>query len=267
MSRWYEMTDHLYDRVVQLQERYGPHALARFQPRREGFDPEDRFTELVQRRVGRDDLVVDVGTGDGEWLLTKVAPLVRVAIGFDYAAGRLRLALQRRPALGLTNVDFLLADGRRIPLRDVAASAIINRRGPWTENEQFFEEGLRILAPGGLALEISIGEENARELEAAFGERGQMYEWHAHRRSSLHELTVLYRRHGLEPLVAESHVTTEVFLSREALVYRLESSPTIEGFDPERDAALVDRVVAEHGGPDGIPLTVHRVCLVARKTG
>ncbi len=37
--------------------------------------------------------------------------------------------------------------------------------------------------------------------------------------------------------------------------------------DPDVDAPLVDRIVAEHGGPDGVRLTVHRLRLVARKTG
>lgn len=263
MTRWYESTNHMEDHAVLLQQRYRAEALARLQPVREGYDPEDRFTELVQQHVHSDDLVVDIGTGDGSWLMTKVTPLVRRAVGFDYAARRLWLALQGRRRLGLTNVEFLLADALRVPLRDGAATAIVNRRGPWTESEPFFVEGLRILAAGGLTLEISIGEENARELDGAFGGRSQMHEWLSASRSHLDELVARYRAGGLEPLVAETHVTAEVFPSREALVYRLVTSPAIEGFDPERDAPLVDRVIAEHG----LSLTVHRICLVARKVG
>ena len=267
MTRWHETTDHLYDRVALLEERYGPDALARLQPRREGFDSENRFTELVQQRVGREDVVVDIGTGNGEWLLTKVAPLARFAIGFDYAARRVWLALQRRRALGLTNAELLLADGRRIPLRAAAANAIINRRGPWTADETFFIEGCRVLAEDGLALEITIGEQNATQIEDVFGERDQLREWVSRGFSRLEALCELYQRHGLEMLVAESHVATEFFASREALVYRLESAPIVVDFDAEADRPLVDQVIARYGGPDGIPLTMHRLCLVARKTG
>jgi SAM-dependent methyltransferase len=265
VTRWYQSTDHLYDRAAALQERYGPERLASFRTRIEGPDAEGRFTELVRQQVGGDDVVVDIGTGDGSWLMTNVAPLVRRAIGFDYAGRRLWLGVQRRASLGAANVEFLLADGYRIPLRDGAATAIINRRGPWTADDQFLGEGLRILRPGGLALEIGIGEENGRELEEAFGARNQMYAWRARGRSRLEELLELFRRYGLEPLVAESHVATEVMPSREAFVYRLETTPGIDGFDPEADAPLVDQIVAQCGRPDGIHLTVHRVCLVARK--
>lgn len=266
MTRWYESTDHMEDRAVRLQERLGPEALARFSPLLDGFDAEARFTELVQQYVRPDDVVVDIATGDGEWLLTKVAPLARFAIGFDYAARRLWLALQRRRALGLTNAELLLADGRRIPLRDAAANAIINRRGPWTADETFFIEGCRVLAEDGLALEITIGEQNATQIEDVFGERDQLREWVSRGFSRLEALYELYQRHGLEMLVAESHVATEVFPSREALIYRLESAPIVVDFDAEADRPLVDQVIARHGGPDGIPLTMHRLCLVARKT-
>ena len=91
-----------------------------------------------------------------------------------------------------------------------------------------------------------------------------MHSWRT--RDRLAEMTELYEHHALEVLVAESHVTTEVFPSREALVYRLQTAPGVEAFDPRTDASLIDRVVADHGVAEGIRLTVHRICLVARKT-
>ena len=124
-------------------------------------------------------------------------------------------------------------------------------------------EGLRILAPGGLALEITIGEQNARELIDVFGDRAQMHAWRT--RDRLGEMIQLYEEHGLEVLVAENHVTSEVFSSREALVYRFQTAPGIEAFDPDADAPLIDRVVSDHGDAEGIRQTVHRICLVARK--
>ena len=39
-----------------------------------------------------------------------------------------------------------------------------------------------------------------------------------------------------------------------------------EDFDPDADASLIDRVVSDHGDAEGIRQTVHRICLVARKT-
>ncbi len=262
MTRWQDSTDHLEDRAVVLKKQYGEEQLAAFRPRRGDFDPEDRFTELVSEYLAPDDVVVDIGTGDGMWLLAEVYPRVRRAVGLDYSARRQWLAVQQKAAL-LANAEFLLCDARRIPLRDSAASAIINRRGPWSADEDFMNEGLRVLASGGLALEITIGEQNARELNDVFGDRAQMYPWRT--RDRLGEMVGLYREHGLEVLVAENHVTSEVFSSREALVYRFQTAPGIEAFDPDADAPLIDRVVSDHGDAGGIRQTVHRICLVARK--
>ena len=147
MTRWYDSTDHLEDRAAALIQNYTAKELRALQPVREDFDPEDRFTDLVREYLSPDDVIVDIGTGTGEWLLAEVYPRVRMALGLDYSARRLWLAAQRKAGLG-SNAEFLLADARHIPLRDNAASAIINRRGPWTENEEYIREGLRILAPG-----------------------------------------------------------------------------------------------------------------------
>ncbi len=263
MTRWRDSTDHMEDRAVVLAQQYGAEQIAAFRARRGDFDPEDRFAELVREYLAPDDVVVDIGTGDGTWLLAHVNPHVRRALGLDYSARRLWLAAQRKTALR-AKAEFLLSDARRIPLRDRAASAIISRRGPWTAVEDFMREGLRILASGGLTLEITIGEQNARELNEAFGDRAQMYAWRT--RDRLGEMIELYGEHGLEVLVAENHVTYEVLPSREALVYRFQTAPAIEAFDPDADASLIDRVVSDHGVAEGIRLTVHRVCLVARKT-
>jgi SAM-dependent methyltransferase len=253
---------HLYDGVARLQERLGADAVDRLRPTIEGDNGEARFTELVQQHVGVEDVVVDIGTGDGTWLLRNVAPRVRRAIGLDYARGRFRTALRVREELGATNVDFLLADGRRIPLRDNIATTITSRRAPWTADEEFFAEGCRLLAPGGLGLEIGIGAENGKELDAAFGERSQMHAWQASGRNTLDEQIALFRRYGLEPFVTESYLAMEVFPSREALVFRLETSPAVDGFDPKADAALVDLVI----DASGLRMTTHRFCLLAKKT-
>lgn len=266
MTRWYDSTRHLYDGVDAWLEKYGPDAYERLQPRRDGVSGEERFTELVQQHVHPDDTVVDVGTGDAGWFMKNVAPLAGRAVGFDYAARRLWHGAQQRRTSGATNVELLLADGRSIPIADGAACVITNRRGPLTYHDDFTREGLRILAPGGLALEITIGEQNARELDGAFGERSQMHEWYASGDRRLDTMRALYRRFNLEVVIAESYVCWEVFASREAFLFRLETTPAVDGFDPEADAPLVDQVIERSGGAEGLALTVHRLILAGRKT-
>jgi hypothetical protein len=75
----------------------------------------------------------------------------------------------------------------------------------------------------------------------------------------------MYRAHGLKPIVAESLLTHEYFPGREGLVFRLETTPSVDDFDPVADSGLVDQVVARNLTDRGIRVTMHRLVLVARK--
>jgi ubiquinone/menaquinone biosynthesis C-methylase UbiE len=261
VSRWYESTRHLYDHVDEWAAKHGPDANDRLRPRRDGESGEERFTQLVQQHVRPGDTLVDIGTGDAGWLMKQIAPHAHRAVGFDHAARRLWHGAQRRTALGAKNVELLLADGRQVPMKSGSADVITNRRGPLTYNDEFMREGLRILAPGGLAFEISIGEQNARELDEVFDERSQMHGAYASGELRLDTLAAFYRRYGLKVFIAESYLCRETFASREALLFRLETTPAIDGFDPDGDAPVIDRFMAEHG----LSLTVHRLVFAARK--
>jgi hypothetical protein len=261
MTHWSERISHLYDQVDEWLGKYGPDAYERLKPERDGPSGEERFTQLVQQHVSPSDTLVDIGTGDAAWLVREIAPHVRRTIGFDYGARRLWHGSQNLASTPASNSELFLGDARQIPLRNATASAIINRRGPWTAGEDYMREGLRILSAAGLALEITIGEQNAHELDDLFGERNQMHTALATGRQRIEAVTELYRSHGLDVLVAESYLSTETFASREALFFRLETTPTIDAFDPEADAPLVDAFVDRHC----LSLTVHRLCFVGRK--
>jgi ubiquinone/menaquinone biosynthesis C-methylase UbiE len=261
MPHWSQRTSHLYDSVNRWLEKYGQDAYERLKPERDGPSGEERFTELVLQHITPSDTVLDIGTGDASWLMREVAPHVRRAIGLDYGARRLWDGAQSRTATPDANTELFLADARHIPLRDGSADALINRRGPWTAGDDYMREGLRILKPKGLALEITIGEQNARELDGLFGERNQMHHALASGRPRLDSVPDVYRAHGLEVLLAESYISTEVFASRDALFFRLETTPTVDGFDPVADVPGVDAFIEGHG----LSLTVHRLCFVSTK--
>jgi protein-L-isoaspartate O-methyltransferase len=262
---WYEATDEPYDRITQRLARRSPEEVERLRAKPEGPDPEARFTDLVGGYLRSADVVLDVGTGDGEWLMTQVAPRVRHALGVDVAGRRLWQALQLRAALGSRNVSLLLADARRLPLADDAVDVVISRRGPLTADERSFAEGCRLLRRKGLILEITIGEQDGQEVYEVFG-RGQMY-GERERGPRLDRLVAMYRAHGLVLMEAESVVTSVYLPGREALTFTLEVTPMVEDYDSERDAALVEGVLARHSTARGIHVTMHRLILVARKKG
>lgn len=82
----------LYDVVAQRLREYRPEDIEGLQGRADKPDPEDRFTGLVYEHLKADDVALDVGCGDGNWLRLIVAPRVAVTVGVDYGIARLEQA-------------------------------------------------------------------------------------------------------------------------------------------------------------------------------
>ena len=253
----------LYDVVAERLRAYTPEGLERLRGRAEKPDPEDRFTALVFERLKPDDLVLDVGCGDGNWLRLVVAPRAARTVGIDYGIARLEHArdAQRRAPVG--GLAYVWADARSLPFPDSTFSALIDRRGPLTASDHYLREGLRVLRPGGLVFEIGIGELNTSELHEVFG-RGQMH-GERERGPRLARLQELLQQHGATPLLAESHTTRMRYPGREGLVHFLETTPALPDFDRDRDAASVDQVVRDHSSDGDVILTMHRIIVIAQK--
>src|SRR5206468_5673697 len=82
----------LYDLVAERLRAYGPEAVERLRGRADKPDPEDRFTALVYERLNADDIALDVGCGDGNWLRLVAAPRAARTVGVDYGIARLEQA-------------------------------------------------------------------------------------------------------------------------------------------------------------------------------
>ncbi|HEY8173864.1 MAG TPA: class I SAM-dependent methyltransferase, partial [Dehalococcoidia bacterium] len=238
-------------------------AVERLRGHAEQPDPEDRFTALVYERLGPDDLVLDIGCGDGNWLRLVVAPRAARTIGLDYGIARLEQARDAQRAMPIRGLTYAWADARHLPFASSTFSAIINRRGPLTASDAYMREGCRVLRTGGLIFEIGIGEQNAREVYEVF-RRGQMF-GEPERGPRVERLQTFLREHGCTPLLAESLTTRVRFAGRDGLVFVLETTPMIEDFNRERDASRVDEVVRRHSTEGTVILTMHRTIVIAQK--
>jgi ubiquinone/menaquinone biosynthesis C-methylase UbiE len=253
----------LYDVVADRLRAYGPAAVERLRATADKPDPEDRFTALVYERLRHDDVVLDVGCGDGNWLRIVAAPRAARTVGLDYGIARLKLACDAQRAEAVAGLTYAWSDARHLPFRDDAFSVLISRRGPLTASDAYMREGCRVLRAGGLLFEIGIGEQNAREVYEVFG-RGQMF-GEPERGPRIERLQAFLRTHGCTPLLAESLTTRMRVPGREGLVFMLETTPMVEDFDLARDAQHVDEVVRRYEVDGTVSLKMHRVIVIARK--
>jgi methyltransferase family protein len=254
-----------YDRAARHLANYSREQLAELRAVVDDPNPEAIFTDLVTQGVRSEDQVLDIGTGDGYWLMQYVGPRVRLAIGLDNGEVRLGQGLRAKADNRAENVQFMLADARQIPLADQSVSVIANRRGPFGDpsDPRYFAEGFRVLEVGGRAFEIGIGELNAREVSQVFG-RGQMLEEEG-RGPIIERIAATRREKGFQIDRLIDMPTFEYFPNREALELRLLTAPIFEEFDPQSEAHLVDEVVRRYSTERGIRLTFHRTLLVSTK--
>jgi SAM-dependent methyltransferase len=253
----------LYDVVAERMRTYGPEAVQRLQGRADKPDPEDRFTALVYERLKPDDVVLDVGCGDGNWLRLIAAPRVSRTVGVDYGIARLEQARDRQQEQPLAGLTYAWADARHLPFARGSFSVLIDRRGPLTADDRYMVEGHRVLRSGGLVFDIGIGEEDAQEVYEVFG-RGQMF-GERERGPRVERLRTYFGDHGYSTLLAENLQTRVRLAGRDGLLFRLETTPMMEDFDRERDADGVDEVVRRNSLDGSVVLTMHRTLVIARK--
>jgi ubiquinone/menaquinone biosynthesis C-methylase UbiE/RimJ/RimL family protein N-acetyltransferase len=226
----------------------------------DGSDGEREFDQQLQERVrGKD--VLDVGCGPGEFTL-HVARRANSVVGIDTSSTALELARGSLPKPGATNVLFRHADIRRLPFPDGSFDVVYSRRGPASADKHSLSEALRVLRPGGIFMEITIGERDKQNLAEIFG-RGQMLGF----RGQVSDVKRRWLREvGFREARSRDYVATEVFRSMDDLLARLRSAPIIPSFDPAKDRLSLERVNAECTTDRGVETPVHRVLLSARKS-
>jgi ubiquinone/menaquinone biosynthesis C-methylase UbiE len=225
----------------------------------DGSEGETEFAEEVRRRTGGRE-VLDLGCGPGRFTLQIAARAKRV-VGVDISTTALQLANARRRRSKLRNVRFRLAKASKLPYPSKRFDVVYSRRGPGTDSLRTLSEAYRVLRPGGVFLEITIGERDKQNIARIFG-RGQMLKVSG-------QVSLLKRRMlervGFEQVVARDYLATEVFHAMPDLLVRLRTAPIIPRFNEVRDRKSLERVERLCRTERGIETPVHRVILIARK--
>jgi ubiquinone/menaquinone biosynthesis C-methylase UbiE len=111
------------------------------------------FTAYAERWINHDSTVLEVGPGGGKWT-TRISPMAKRVIVLDVAEEMLKRTKARCDAAGLTNVEFLLGDGKDFqPLTDGCVDFFfsydvfvhIALEDTWP----YAQEIARVLKPGG----------------------------------------------------------------------------------------------------------------------
>ncbi len=225
----------------------------------EGESGEDYFDRIVlDAAKGRD--VIDIGCGRGEFTLS-VARVASRVLGVDFSQNAISKALENSKATRTANVEFKLADARKIPVPDASFDLAFSRRGPAMDSLLSITESYRVLRRGGRLIQQEGGERDKLNWKQVFG-RGQNFPFTGR---IAEEKKRLLSEAGFKNIDVREFEATEYFKTLRDVVMRLETTPIVPSFDKNTDEALLEKIGKTCVDEKGIKTNEHRLVITATK--
>lgn len=216
------------------------------------------FYEEVVRHTRSSNLLLDIGTGGGESILS-IAEEALLLVGIDLAQGMIETAQHNLQATGgHSNVRFLHMDAEELAFPDHFFNVVSSRHSGFSASEVF-----RVLAQGGIFLTQQVSEHDKLNLSVAFG-RGQSFgiQPGTLMKRYKHELQIA----GFRDIQAREYNVVEHYATPEDLMFLLTHAPIIPDFGKvDTDFERFQQFVNEHHDEKGIRTNSARFMITARK--
>lgn len=216
------------------------------------------FLEVVKEFLDENVVLLDIGTGGGEKIL-QLAKSCKKIVGIDNSPEMINKANENLVESNKPNVEFRVAESDNLPFEDNSFDIVTSRHAPFDSKEVG-----RVLKEKGIFLTQQVGEDDKKNLKEVFG-RGQC----SGRRSG--DLIRRYVRDledaGFEIIRNDRYDASEYYKDIRDIIFLLEHTPTIPGFDRNKDKDALERLEREFMTDKGIKTNSERFLLVARKLG
>ncbi|TNJ67010.1 class I SAM-dependent methyltransferase [Paenibacillus hemerocallicola] len=215
------------------------------------------FYEEVTRRCKKSDVLLDIGTGGGERLLS-IADRALLLVGIDQANGMIRTANANLLKTGKPNIRFLQMDAENLEFPEGFFNIVSCRHCAFHA-----EEVAKVLVQGGIFLTQQVCEGDKRNIAEMFG-RGQFSG------SRDDQLIHTYRSElneaGFSDIRSFEYDATEYYQTYEDLVFLLKYTPIVPGFgQSENDFAVLEKFIEQNQTDQGIRTNSKRFMLIATK--
>jgi SAM-dependent methyltransferase len=179
-----------------------------------------QFYDEVTQRCKKTDIVLDIGTGGGEALLS-IAHTSLLLVGVDLSDGMIQTASHNLEISNKTNVRFFQMDAENLSFPEGFFNVVTCRHSPFNAIEI-----AKVLVKDGIFLTQQVSENDKLNLTQAFG-RGQNTDLDG---------TLKYRyveelnKAGFSDVQSFEYEATEYFETYEDLVFLLKHTPIIPNF-------------------------------------
>lgn len=211
------------------------------------------FLEIIKRFVNEETILLDVGTGGGEKLL-RIAKFVKKAYGIDNSKHMITTANRNLAKLKMSNVEFKLADAKKLPFKKECFNIVMCRHAPF-----YAEEVFRVLKPGGVFFTQQVGEKDKQNIKKIFG-RGQSFGEKP--RSFMNKCIQELKNVGFKILRKNTYDATEYYADMADLIFLLRNTPIIPDFDIKKDQKFLEEIERKYKTKDGIKTNSFRFLLI-----
>jgi SAM-dependent methyltransferase len=215
------------------------------------------FYSEVTQRCKKSDILLDIGTGGGEALLS-IAEFALLLVGIDNSVGMIQTANANLKGSKKSNIRILQMDAEKIDFPQSFFNVVSNRHSRFNANEV-----KRVLAKDGFFLTQQVSENDKLNLKQAFG-RGQSsgIQDGTLKNEYLSELCEA----GFTDIQSFEFDATEYYKTYEDLLFLMKYTPIIPNFGQcENDFALLEKFIEENQTTKGIMTNSKRFMLIAKK--
>jgi len=205
------------------------------------------------------DLLLDIGTGGGEALLTMTDSAL-LLVGIDLSAGMIETATRNAAKAGVSNVRFLQMDAMKLDFPGKFFNVVTCRHSAFCTREI-----ARVLLSGGIFLTQQVSENDKLNLKEAFG-RGQALGAEPGTLKKRYETEL--NEAGFVDIQSFEYNATEYYETAEDLMFLLQHTPIIPGFGQnELDYQVFYKFIRDHQTEKGIRTNAARFMITARFPG
>ncbi|QYR21991.1 class I SAM-dependent methyltransferase [Paenibacillus sp. sptzw28] len=215
------------------------------------------FYAEVTKRCRSTDVLLDIGTGGGEALLS-IADAARLLIGIDQSDGMIGTAADNLSKSLRENVRFVRMEAEKLEFPDRFFNIISCRHSPFNAKET-----ARVLADDGVFLTQQVSEGDKANIKRAFGRgQGGGIPSGTLRNRLIQELSEA----GFTDIQSFEYNAAEYYRSYEDLIFLLKHTPTIPGFgEDEADLQRLAAFIEGNQSEKGIETNSERFMIIARK--
>lgn len=211
------------------------------------------YLSVVRGHLRATDTVIDIGTGGGERLL-ELSTDARQLLGVDPDPEMITRARELAADKGATSVHFETGTGAEILEQ---FDVVIDRHAPFETQVVH-----RLLRPGGRFVTQQVGEHNMRNVREAF-------QLEANASAPIRPEMFVQTGFSIERF--DEYNVDYVIRDTDSLVFWLQALDVAHsdfgGFDSEKDAGAINRLLSTSLTAEGVVTNEHRYLLVANKLG